>query len=79
MKSTELEAQAELEALDCRHPHASFITLPAYHPGFLGGGSGKKKNLPANAGDTRDMCSIPGSGTSRDTRIPITQTYAARQ
>ena len=43
MKSTELEAQAELEALDCRHPHASFITLPAYHPGFLGGGSGKKK------------------------------------
>ena len=22
----------------------------------------KKKNLPANAGDTRDMSSIPGSG-----------------
>ena len=36
------ERSAELEALECRNPHASFITLPAYHPGFLGGASGKE-------------------------------------
>ena len=35
--------------------------------GFLDGASGKKKkkqNLPANAGDIRDVSSIPGSGRS---------------
>ena len=35
--------------------------------GFPGGASGKKKkkkNQPANAGDTRDTGSIPGSGRS---------------
>ena len=33
-----------------------------YYEGFPGGVSGKE--LPANAGDIRDMCSIPGSGRS---------------
>ena len=36
------------------------------------------KNQPANAGDARGMCSIPGSGRSPDTHKPITQSYAAR-
>ena len=33
--------------------------------GFLGGSV--VKNLPANAGDARDMCLIPGSGRSPGT------------
>ena len=32
--------------------------------GFPGGASGKEKNPPANAGDIRDMGSIPGLGRS---------------
>ena len=32
--------------------------------GFSSGTNGKKKNPPANAGDTRDTGSIPGSGRS---------------
>ena len=30
--------------------------------GLPGGASGKKKNVPANAEDVRDVGSIPGSG-----------------
>ena len=33
------------------------------YPGVFPGGS-VVKNLPANAGDARDVCSIPGSGRS---------------
>ena len=31
-RRTELEARAELEALDCRNPRASFTTLPRLSP-----------------------------------------------
>ena len=32
--------------------------------GLPGGTSGKKKNPPANAGDIRNLVSVPGSGRS---------------
>ena len=43
-----------------------FISQIQEQVGFLRWHSGKKKkkNLPANAGDTRDMGLIPGSGQS---------------
>ena len=35
------------------------------YKGFPGGTVVKKKKPSANAGDTRDVASVPGSGTSR--------------
>ena len=44
--------------------------------GFPGGTSGKEKNPPANAGDIRDMGSIPGLGRSPEGGHPNPLQYS---
>ena len=41
-----------------------FVMSPPIRMGFPGGASGEEPNPPANAGDLRDMGSVPESGRS---------------
>ena len=56
-----------MEAATCRSQHSRFLAFPVQLPKtinivFWASRGSVIKNLPANAGDTRDVGSIPGSG-----------------
>ena len=50
------------ENIDMYFPNIFYLFDPMLRPGFPRWHSGKVENPPADAGDPRDVCSIPGLG-----------------
>ena len=59
-----LSSSPKLPSFKCHSQDVGHIPLLSVFLGFPGRASGKKKNLPAHAGYSRDVSSVPGLGRS---------------